>query len=76
MKAREIEVGGVYLAKVSGKLTRVRVDAIHETSDWKGRSTTRYPCTNLITGRCIVVRSCQRFRARVWGSAHPDNAQV
>ena len=30
MKANEIEIGGRYTAKVSGKLTTVRVDAIRD----------------------------------------------
>lgn len=50
MKASEITVGQVYLAKVSGKVVPVRVL-------WR--------CRNELTGREITVRSCQRFRVPV-----------
>jgi hypothetical protein len=61
MKKAEVEVGGVYLAKVSGVLTLVRIDA--ETS---GRSRrTWWRATNLKTKREITIRSAMRLRARV-----------
>jgi len=58
MKAREIQVGGRYVMKVSGKLTTVRVDAIRE--NYKGR--TVYDVTNLATGRRTMARSAAKFR--------------
>jgi len=59
MRAREIEVGGRYVAKVSGQLTVVRVIS-STTSGRTGRQT--WTCENEKTGRRIVVRSAQRFR--------------
>lgn len=56
MKAAEIKVGGVYTAKVNGKLTTVRVDVI-----WHYPAT-YYDVTNLTTGRQTTFRSAQRFR--------------
>lgn len=66
MKASEIEVGGIYTAKVSGKIARVRVDdkvprfRLRDGVEW-----TEYRCTNLETRRQIRIKSCQRFRQRV-----------
>jgi hypothetical protein len=64
VKASEIVVGGLYRAKVSGSVVTVRVDAVRETSDWKGRSKTLYDVTNLSTGRKTTFRSASRFRSR------------
>lgn len=61
MKAKEIELGGVYQAKVNNKLTKVRVDVINEGYDGK----TRYHVTNLATGRVTTFRSAAKFRSRV-----------
>ena len=75
MKKNEIVVGGVYIAKVSNKLTKVRVDSI---TDNEGRSyggvlgnrvmykaTTSYGVTNLTTGRKTSFRSATKFRKAV-----------
>lgn len=71
MKKAEIKVGGIYIAKVSNKLTRVRVDAIRDVegrssgeSYWKKTtpSSTRYEITNLVTGRKTTFRSAAKFR--------------
>ena len=69
MKANEIKVGGVYVAKVNGKLTRVRVDAIRAACDYKGKASTRYDVTNLATGRRTTFRSAAKFR-------HPDTRAI
>lgn len=78
MKKAEIKVGGVYCAKVSGKLTEVRVDAITEHEGYQQRGYggrkvgggTRYAVTNLKTGRQTAFRSATKFR---WQSV-PDPA--
>ncbi len=71
MKAKDIHVGGKYRAKVSGKLTTVRVDAIRETSRMGGtgydgrikyRDAVVYDVTNLTTGRKTTFRSAAKFR--------------
>ena len=64
MKKNEIEIGGTYLAKVSGKLTTVRVDNIRETGGWSPMSAaqTHYDVTNLTTKRHTVFRSAAKFR--------------
>jgi hypothetical protein len=58
MRASEIQIGGRYLAKVSGRIVVVRVDQIREGHD--GRR--RYDVTNLTTGRTTSFRSAARFR--------------
>lgn len=65
MKATDIEIGGIYLAKVSGKLVRLRVEEIRWAIWALGKERIGWICTNLDTGRQIVVRSPQRFRERV-----------
>ncbi len=66
MKKSEIKVGGKYLAKVSGKLTTVRVDAIRERAYMSGgQSQHYYDVTNLATGRQTTFRSAAKFRSEV-----------
>jgi len=64
MKKHEIKVGGHYVAKVAGRLTTVRVDAIREVdgytnpSAWASAPTkTLYDVTNLTTNRKTTFRS-------------------
>jgi len=52
MKKNEVNVGGVYIAKVSDKLVSVRIDAVKGTG---------WSATNLATGRRICIRSAQRL---------------
>lgn len=69
MLKKDIKVGGVYEAKVNGRLTKVRVDGIDERDGYKSvasgyttKSATRYRVTNLATGRTTVFRSASKFR--------------
>lgn len=66
MKISEIEIGGRYLAKVSGRSVVVRVTDIRETpaSTWSHRRVCRKRifAVNEKTGREITVRSAQRLR--------------
>ena len=72
MKAAQIEVGRDYTCKVSGRVVPVRVlekvereksvGSANSLGGQRWRTTTSYRCRNLVTGREIVVRSCQRFR--------------
>ena len=56
MKKSEIKVGGLYLAKVAGSVTTVRVDATRGSG---------YNVTNLRTGRKTTFRSAAKFRCKV-----------
>jgi len=59
MNKREVEIGGVYVAKVSGCLVRVRIDRESPYGGWDA--------TNLETRRTIRIRSAARLR----GEARP-----
>lgn len=56
MKKAEVELRGVYVAKVSGRLVMVRVDRESPYGGWDA--------TNLATGRAVRIRSAARLRGR------------
>lgn len=66
MRRSELVIGGEYIAKVSGTLTRVRLESIRDTTMGP-----RFYAVNLSTNRQLVWRSAQKFRrpARQIGSA-------
>ena len=55
MKQHEVETGKIYIAKVSDKLTKVRIDDVSPHGGWTA--------TNIATGKKIRIRSPQRLRA-------------
>jgi hypothetical protein len=57
VKKADIELGAVYIAKVSGKLARVRIDDYIRDRGWIA--------TNLDTRREVFIKSAQRLRKRV-----------
>jgi DNA helicase II / ATP-dependent DNA helicase PcrA len=65
MKKKEIEVGGTYTAKVSGRLTTVRVTDIRTRQGYGAnrRDTTVFDVTNLATGRKTTFASAAKFRS-------------
>lgn len=65
MTKNQIKIGGLYLARVSGKLTSVRVDSISERPDYNGRTRTTYNLTNTKTGRSCAAHSAAKFRSAV-----------
>ena len=54
MKKREIQIGGTYVVKVSGKLVPVRITAESAYGGWNAVNTT--------TGRQVRIRSAARLR--------------
>ena len=64
MKISEVRVGGRYSAKVSNKLTIVRVERIGDTHTYAGVRK-RIVAVNEATGRTIILRSAQRLRREV-----------
>jgi hypothetical protein len=62
MKTKDIQIGGRYVAKMSGRETVVRVDAIRDRLAFGGRWTTVFDVTNLSTRRRTTFRSAARFR--------------
>lgn len=57
MKKSEIEVGGVYTAKVSDQVVEVRIDGANRSGGWNA--------TNLATNKRIHIKSPARLRTRV-----------
>ena len=55
MKQHEVKVGETYIAKVSDKLTKVRIDDVSPHGGWVA--------TNLATGKRIRIKSPMRLRA-------------
>lgn len=66
LTAKDIEVGGVYVAKVGVNITRVKVLAVnkHEGSKYR-RGHTSYKVVNLKTGREVFFKSATKFRSKV-----------
>jgi len=54
MKKNEVQVGGVYTAKVSDKIVEVRIDGENRHGGWNA--------TNLATGKKIHIKSPARLR--------------
>lgn len=61
MKIADVQVGGRYVAKVSGVLTTVRVLAMRETSAFNGTSRSVIDVVNERTGRRTTFRSAARL---------------
>ena len=59
MKKNEVQVGGVYSAKVSDKVVEVRIDAENRHGGWDA--------TNLATNKKVRIKSAQRLRAVAGG---------
>ena len=57
MKKHEVKVGGRYVAKVSDKLTLVRIDRENPHGGWDA--------TNEKTGKPVRIKSAQRLRSAV-----------
>lgn len=57
MKKDQVHVGRAYVAKVSGQLARVRIDAESRFGGWDA--------TNLATHRKVRIKSAQRLRREV-----------
>lgn len=80
MKKDQIRVGGHYEARVAGRFTTVRVDAIREVAHFEQgnygsyhtKDKTVYDVTNLKTGRKTTFRSAAKFRAEVEAKVAPD----
>jgi len=64
MKAADIKQGGLYRAKVNGRLATVRVDRIdvYQSSHGTGKKRLVYHVTNTTTRRTTVFRSAVKFK--------------
>lgn len=54
MLKKDVVLGAIYVVKVSGHLTPVRIESVSEYGGWNGR--------NIRTGREIRIRSAQKLR--------------
>ena len=76
MKKNDVTIGTVYRAKVSDKLTDVRIDAENASGGWDA--------TNLATKKKVRIKSAQRLRAaamtkpqaKAVAAADQENARV
>lgn len=68
MKKNEIEIGGLYTAKVSDRIVKVRIDSINTHGGWNA--------TNTATGKRIRVKSAQRLRKAAAGDDAGPDAQL
>jgi hypothetical protein len=60
MKKSEIEINGRYIAKVSDKLTAVRITGESRYGGWEA--------VNEATGKTVRIKSAQRLRSAVGAS--------
>jgi hypothetical protein len=58
MKKDEVRTGGVYLAKVSGRVVEVKI--LGERAFMRG-----WDAVNLETGRSVYIKSAARLRSEV-----------
>lgn len=64
MKNSEVVIGGVFVAKISNKLVRVRID--REISRVGLRTSRKgWQATNLTTGRQVMIKSGAKLRRRI-----------
>lgn len=56
MKKNDIETGGVYVAKVSGKLQRVKILGLSRYGGWDA--------INIVTRRKVRIKTAARLRYR------------
>ena len=73
MKKAEVEIRGVYVAKVSGRLVTVRLESESLYGGWDA--------TNLATGRAVRIKSAARLRRevrtpRVWRTVDELDSKV
>lgn len=64
IRKKDVEVGAIYVMKVSGALTHVRIDEVYVARGYK-QDRTHWRGTNLRTGREVMVRSAAKLRSKV-----------
>lgn len=65
MLKKEVEIGGVYKAKVSGVVTEVRIIAEKLSPSYMKQRRVQYRAINLSTGREVTIKSAAKLRERV-----------
>jgi len=59
MKKNEVQIGGVYSAKVNDRVVHVRIDAENRSGGWDA--------TNLATKKKVRIKTAQRLREKIGG---------
>ncbi len=67
MKTKDVEIGRIYVVKVSGALAQVRLDTVHPHGGWFG--------TNTKTGRQIRILTAAKLRSVVLTAAEKEQRQ-
>jgi hypothetical protein len=67
MKKNEVEIGGVYVAKISGRLTHVRITAASQYGGWIA--------VNVNSNREVRIRTAAKLRG-VWKPPLPKTEHV
>ena len=67
MKKSEIKIGKHYTAKVSDRMTTVRIDGTSPHGGWDA--------TNIRTGKSVRIKSAQRLRHETRGPGQPASAK-
>lgn len=67
MKKANVNVGGMYLAKVSSKLTTVKIDSVCTHGGWNA--------TNTTTGREVHIKTAARLRRAVFANPRSEIMQ-
>jgi hypothetical protein len=62
MKARQIQINGRYVARVSGQMAVVEILGTVTSYDYRGNLRTHYHARNLLSGRAITIRSAAGLR--------------
>ncbi len=57
MKKADVEIGAVYMAKVSGVVVPVRIVGVSQFGGWNA--------TSVKTGRAVRIKGVQRLREKV-----------
>jgi len=57
MKKADVQIGATYRCKVSGRITKVRIDSESPFGGWNA--------TNIETDRGVRVKSGRRLRSRI-----------
>ncbi len=65
IKKKDVKEGNSYVAKVSGKLARIRIGPVDPKGGWFAM--------NLETGRQTRIKSVMKLRLDLCRPAHPDS---
>jgi hypothetical protein len=68
MKKSEVEIGGVYVAKIAGRIVQVQIDAVSRYGGWDG--------TNMQTNKKVRVQSPAVLRSALGQIAKPARGEV